>query len=59
MEAEIGEAVDYVVHIERQPGRRFVREVLRLDDYDRRTQQFQTEYVYRAEEQPAAEAIPC
>ncbi len=59
VEAEIGEAVDYVVHIERQPGRRFVREVLRLDDYDRRTQQFQMEYVYRSEERPATEAIPC
>ena len=27
-EAEIGEAVDFVVHVERQPGRRIVREVL-------------------------------
>jgi pilus assembly protein CpaF len=59
VEAEIGEAVDYVVHIERQPGRRFVREVLRLDDYDRRSQQFQMEYVYRADERPSAEAKPC
>jgi pilus assembly protein CpaF len=40
VEAEIGEAVDYVVHVEREPGRRVVREVLRLEDYDRRTQQF-------------------
>lgn len=59
VEAEIGEAVDYVVHIERQPGRRFVREVLRLDDYDRRSQQFQMEYVYRADERSSAEAKPC
>jgi len=27
-EAEIGEAVDFVVHVERQDGRRIVREVL-------------------------------
>ncbi|HEV2396008.1 MAG TPA: ATPase, T2SS/T4P/T4SS family [Candidatus Sulfotelmatobacter sp.] len=59
VEAEIGEAVDYVVHIERQPGRRFVHEVLRLDDYDRRTQQFQMEYVYRADERSPVEVIPC
>ena len=46
IEAEIGEAVDYVVHVEREPGRRVVREVLRLVDYDRRTEQFQFEIVY-------------
>ena len=28
IEAEIGEAVDFVVHVERQPGRRVIREVL-------------------------------
>jgi len=46
IEAEIGEAVDYVVHVEREPGRRVIREVLRLSDYDRRSQQFQFETVY-------------
>jgi pilus assembly protein CpaF len=46
VEAEIGEAVDYVVHVEREPGRRVVREVLRLEDYDRRTHQFKFETVY-------------
>jgi pilus assembly protein CpaF len=46
VEAEIGEAVDYVVHVEREPGRRVIREVLRLDSYDRRSQQFQFEMVY-------------
>ena len=46
IEAEIGEAVNYVVHVERQPGRRVIREVLRLDDYDRRSQQFKFEIVY-------------
>jgi pilus assembly protein CpaF len=58
VEAEIGEAVDYVVHIERQPGRRFIREVLRVDDYDRRTQQFQLERVFRADAQPLIEVNP-
>jgi pilus assembly protein CpaF len=48
VEAEIGEAVDYVVHVEREPGRRVIREVLRLEDYDRRTQQFRFEAVYSA-----------
>jgi pilus assembly protein CpaF len=48
VEAEIGEAVDYVVHVEREPGRRAIREVLRLDGYDRRSQQFQFEMVYDA-----------
>ena len=45
IEAEIGEALDYVVHVEREPGRRVIREVLRLDDYDRRSQQFIFEIV--------------
>jgi flagellar biosynthesis GTPase FlhF len=34
-EAEIGEAVDFVVHVERHPGRRMVTEVLRLNGYYR------------------------
>ena len=46
IEAEIGEAVNYVVHVEREPGRRAIREVLRLNDYDRRSQQFQFEIAY-------------
>jgi pilus assembly protein CpaF len=44
-EAEIGEAVDFVVHIERQPGRRVVREVLALSGYDRDTKRFRIEPV--------------
>lgn len=59
IEAEIGEAVDYVVHIERQPGRRTIREVLRLHDYDRRARRFVMEAVYEAEAQPELEVIPC
>jgi pilus assembly protein CpaF len=45
-EAEIGEAVDFVVHVERQPGRRVIREVLALSGYDRAARQFKSESVY-------------
>lgn len=59
IEAEIGEAVDYVVHIERVQGRRIVREVLRVSGYDRRTEHFETEYVFPVEGRLAPEVIPC
>jgi len=39
-EAEIGEAVDFVIHVERQPGRRIIREVLALRGYDRDAKRF-------------------
>src|SRR5208283_2779380 len=39
-EAEIGEAVDFVVHVERQPGRRIIREILAVRGYDRDFQDF-------------------
>ena len=42
-EAEIGEAVDFVVHIERKPGCRIVREVLAVRGYDRDASRFQIE----------------
>lgn len=42
-EAEIGEAVDYVVHIERKPGCRVVREVLAIQGYDRDAKHFMIE----------------
>jgi pilus assembly protein CpaF len=48
VEAEIGEAVDYVIHLERERGRRIVREVLRVSDYERAAQRFKTEKVYEA-----------
>jgi pilus assembly protein CpaF len=48
-EAEIGECVDYVVHVDREPGRRVVREVLALNGYDRMTQRFRHEMVYNAD----------
>jgi pilus assembly protein CpaF len=52
IEAEIGEAVDYVVHVEREPGRRVVREVLQITDYDRRNQQFKFEIAYGSDSAP-------
>ncbi len=45
-EAEIAEAVDFVVHVERQPGRRIIREVLALRGYDRDTKHFLIEPVF-------------
>lgn len=47
-EAEIGEAVDFVVHIERKPGCRFIREVLAIRGYDRDARRFQIEPVVEA-----------
>jgi pilus assembly protein CpaF len=46
VEAEIGEAVDYVVHLERYTGGRVVLEVLRITGYNRMDQRFETELVY-------------
>jgi len=46
-EAEIGEAVDIVVHVERQPGRRVIREVLALRGYDRDAKRFLIESAFR------------
>ncbi len=45
-EAEIGDAVDFVVHVERQPGRRVVREVIALRGYDRDAKRFLIEPVF-------------
>jgi pilus assembly protein CpaF len=49
IEAEIGESVDFVIHIERQPGRRALREVIRLSGYDRHTKDFTYEPVFSIE----------
>jgi hypothetical protein len=38
--------VDFVVHVERQPGRRVVREVLALRGYDRDAKRFLVEPVF-------------
>ncbi|WP_420239621.1 CpaF family protein [Telmatobacter bradus] len=59
IEAEIGEAVDFVVHVDREPGRRVVREVLQLNGYDRSTQSFRLEPVFRAESRAITEVKPC
>ena len=45
-EAEIGEAVDFVVHVERRPGRRILREVLAIRGYDRDAKHFLIEPVF-------------
>jgi pilus assembly protein CpaF len=45
-EAEIGDAVDLVVHVERQPGRRVIREVLAVRGYDRDAKRFLIEPVF-------------
>ena len=47
-EAEIGEAVDFVVHIERKPGSRVVREVLAIRGYDRDAKRFLIDPVMEA-----------
>jgi pilus assembly protein CpaF len=59
IEAEIGEAVDLVIHVDREPGRRIVREVLQLNGYDRSKQSFQMEPVFCAESHSIAEVKPC
>ena len=48
-EAEIGEAVDFVVHVERKLGRRIVREVLAIRGYDRDTKRFLVEPVFEVQ----------
>lgn len=48
-EAEIAEAVDFVVHVERQPGRRVIREVLALRGYDRDAKRFLIEPVFEVQ----------
>jgi pilus assembly protein CpaF len=48
-EAEIGEAVHFVVHVERQPGRRVIREVLAIRGYDRDTKRFLIEPVFEVQ----------
>src|ERR1700731_3613559 len=51
IEAEIGEAVDYVVHIQRGFRRRYVREVIATEGYDRRANQFQIREIYATKEE--------
>jgi pilus assembly protein CpaF len=48
-EAEIGEAVDFIVHLERKPGPRIVREVLALRGYDPDARRFLIEPVFEVQ----------
>jgi pilus assembly protein CpaF len=48
-EAEIADSVDFVVHIERQPGGRAIREVLRMIGYDRDIKRFVIEPVFEVQ----------
>lgn len=50
IEAEIGEAVDYVIHVERGFRHRYIREVIAIEGYDRRSYQFQIREVYTTKE---------
>jgi pilus assembly protein CpaF len=51
-EGEIAEAVDFVVHVERQSGRRVVREVLAIRGYDRDAKRFLIESVFQGRKEP-------
>jgi hypothetical protein len=53
-EAEIAEGVDFVVHVERQPGRRVVREVLALRGYDRDAKRFLIDPVFEVQHATAS-----
>ncbi len=48
-QAEIAEAVDFVVHVERQPGRRVIRELLALRGYDREAKRFLIDPVFEVQ----------
>jgi pilus assembly protein CpaF len=49
-EAEIADAVDFVVHIERQPGSRVIREVLAIRGYNRDAKRFLIDPVFAAQD---------
>ena len=53
VEAEIGGAVEFIIHAERGPGRRVVREVLALKGYDRAAKRFLLETVYEVDHESA------
>jgi pilus assembly protein CpaF len=48
-QAEIGDAVDYVIHLDRGGGRRAIGEILQLHGYDRSTRRFLAEPIINAE----------
>jgi pilus assembly protein CpaF len=49
VEAEIGEAVEFIIHAERRPGRRVISEVLALKGYDRSAKRFLFESIYEVD----------
>ena len=49
VEAEIAEAVEFIIHAERRPGRRVIREVLALKGYDRGAKQFLLDPIYEVD----------
>src|SRR5271156_174452 len=53
VEAEIGEAVEFIIHAERRPGRRVISEVLALKGYDRSAKRFLLEPIYEVDHEPA------
>lgn len=48
IQAEIGDLVNLVAHIERREGRRFVSEVLRIDGYDADSNRYNTDVIYQS-----------
>ncbi|MBV8808593.1 MAG: hypothetical protein JO033_07960, partial [Acidobacteriaceae bacterium] len=53
-QAEIGDLIDLVVHVERRCGKRYVAEVIEVEDFDPDTQQFHTRSLYTCAQSMAA-----
>ena len=53
VEAEIGEAVEFIIHAERRPGGRVIREVLGLKGYYRAAKRFLLEPIYEVDHESA------
>jgi pilus assembly protein CpaF len=54
IQAEIGDLMDLVVHVERRHGKRYVTEVIEVENFDPDTQQFHTRSVYARTQTMAA-----
>lgn len=52
IKSNIGDSLNFLVHIERRPGRRFVSEVLRIEGYDPERDGYKIEPVFGKEQQP-------
>jgi pilus assembly protein CpaF len=48
IQAEIGDLVNLVIHIERREGRRFLSDLLQVEGFDAETNQYNTTSLYRA-----------